>query len=98
PRDLLSFPTRRSSDLSLADAGARFQLNQAAKKMAAVIDRRYIESSLSVSRWQGIPVIGRVILAYGLDVAIGKAGVAVFFSVSNRSEEHTSELQSQSNL
>src|SRR5690606_41746812 len=88
-----SFPTRRSSDLGLAEAAQLARAQQA-------LQRRL--SPLAVRRQgagdpeQGVQVAkpALAVLDIGLDAITHRA----CFLQANRSEEHTSELQSRENL
>src|SRR5205085_11543681 len=88
PRHLHSFPTRRSSDLT---PSIRLSLSKPAVTAAV----RAVRSRISVPNRFGPPV--------GFPITRTGALVSVTVTVplpvpSRRSEEHTSELQSQSNL
>src|SRR5207253_8753238 len=94
PRDLHSFPTRRSSDLAHA-------LRSSARK-------RELELALERER-AVLAVVGQATselsLAHTLETAVRRVAelldverVAVYLRTEERSEEHTSELQSRGHL
>src|SRR5437773_9650357 len=84
PRVLHSFPTRRSSDLSIAESIDRFKPVLARAKADGVRVRGYISTVL------GCPYEGEIKPQAVVDVA------KVLWDL--RSEEHTSELQSHHDL
>src|SRR5690606_41765894 len=95
---LLSFPTRRSSDL--AEEAKRY------------LDDLYAFARTTPFAFPDLVTAGRNLIAFGMDArntipvlqAIGDAAAAVgggtqeMMQIADRSEEHTSELQSRENL
>src|SRR5205085_11157966 len=91
-RHLLSFPTRRSSDLGLA-AAAPLAAGDDAKKSD---DKGWVQlfNGKDLTGWKTHPSDkAKWEVKDGLLVSSGPKG-----HLFSRSEEHTSELQSQSNL
>src|SRR5205085_7876753 len=95
PRHLPSFPTRRSSDLAWRQSGVPAELKAA-----------YPEAN-APGNWQNTPIMvdGLLYMSSGVGTVVAldpATGKVVWFDVpphdEGRSEEHTSELQSQSNL
>src|SRR5690606_40846728 len=85
PRSLLSFPTRRSSDLDRLDAhdGAR----ETRVELAVPVDEGAQAGRQAVGEHLDDPAEGVAVLAARVDLLDHR-----------RSEEHTSELQSRENL
>src|SRR5690606_40688794 len=88
-RQLDSFPTRRSSDLE--DSTLKLEDN------SALLDFTYTatDSSLNLTAIQA-QTVGNTIASDNKNA--GNAAVILQNIIDNRSEEHTSELQSRENL
>src|SRR5205085_5010233 len=97
PRHLPSFPTRRSSDLSRAvpaeGEAAKDEKKQAARQ-GAIAEGRLTPEEFAKA-FEATPKAWYKQLANDLD---GCATQVEALDELGRSEEHTSELQSQSNL
>src|SRR5205085_5845853 len=83
-RDLPSFPTRRSSDLGRVDVAAQIELERDAR---AALRARRVRRGEAGDRRKLLLERQRHGRGHGVGTGAGQ-----------RSEEHTSELQSQSNL
>src|SRR5690606_40795903 len=81
-RDLRSFPTRRSSDLPPAPEGLTLSTYY------------YDGAAQIIASWDPVPFLGDV----RYEVRYRRASTSVWSTVTVRSEEHTSELQSRENL
>src|SRR5690606_41944312 len=96
PRDLLSFPTRRSSDLFVrvlgqADAVLLTDVYAAGEQPLVAADGRALARALRVA--------GKIEPVFIEDVADLPQAIRDFARDGDvRSEEHTSELQSRENL
>src|SRR5690606_42056201 len=93
PRDLHSFPTRRSSDLWLEDA------TPAENQKSFELIRQHSVTALAVgevfnSIWDCKHLIENQLIDYIRTTIVHGGGI----SHVRRSEEHTSELQSRENL
>src|SRR5690606_39901936 len=88
PRFLHSFPTRRSSDLDLI---AAYTLNYLEEALGIVEAARQTQMPVAISFT--VETDGRLPTGQTLREAIEQVD-----HLSNRSEEHTSELQSRENL
>src|SRR5205823_9867860 len=87
PRDLHSFPTRRSSDLTEASATAALQALPAGH-------RDHVDPLNKA--WRTVPETSGASIALALETALQAKQLEAMSSVDVvvRSEEHTSELQS----
>src|SRR5690606_42065528 len=84
-RDLRSFPTRRSSDLG-NDVRARLVLDEWRRLVGDPTRGRALVFCVSVAH------------AQDMTARLNRAGIKALCVVGERSEEHTSELQSRENL
>src|SRR5205085_11720737 len=91
-RDLHSFPTRRSSDLSTL-----FTIDEAIATLT--FNRPEARNALTWEMYDALcHACDRVDMDRAIHVFIIKGAGGAFAAGTDRSEEHTSELQSQSNL
>src|SRR5690606_41784226 len=93
--DLHSFPTRRSSDLTLAEAGARLALTYQNERLERNV--RQLAETLPGALLLPLDVTddGQIDAVFE---ALSKEFGRLDFLIHARSEEHTSELQSRENL
>src|SRR5205085_11624300 len=96
PQSPHSFPTRRSSDLDTEKLGGIVELKKEfLQQLAASSDA--VEPGLAASLERAIEDFHAQALVVSKQLIAGETGESVVAKMS-RSEEHTSELQSQSNL
>src|SRR5206468_10387432 len=92
PRDLHSFPTRRSSDLALGQADDALNIWKQVTENHSYPRAKVQLAELYVARNQFEPAKREV------DEVLADDAHAPSFQRRRRSEEHTSELQSRSDL
>src|SRR5205085_11876081 len=96
PRDLHSFPTRRSSDLGFDGADVLLAGGERIQPEAVIVATGWLRAlEPLVGRYGVLGHKGRPVV-HGPDTHPNAP--RMYFIGYTRSEEHTSELQSQSNL